>query len=71
MQILTIDLCCTDNIAIYDGPGPESHLLMLVEKDSEPSYVTSTGNYMYVHMTLLQHWICKGVLMKYFEGEQY
>ncbi|XP_045207056.2 uncharacterized protein LOC123559381 [Mercenaria mercenaria] len=68
LQILKVDLCCTDNVGIYDGEGPDSPLLMLVEKDTEPTFVTSTGNIMYVHMNLQQHWSCTGLLMKYFEG---
>lgn len=65
---MTVDLCCTDTVSIYDGRGPDSSLLMRIEKGMDPGFITSTGNVIYVHIYLQQHWSCNGVLMKYVKG---
>ncbi|KAL4229601.1 hypothetical protein ACF0H5_012639 [Mactra antiquata] len=68
LQIVTIDLCCTDSITIYDGPSSDSNVLVIIHQHTTPGYVISTGNDLFIYMNLLKHWQCTGVLLKYQAG---
>ena len=65
---MKLDLCCTDHITVYNGPGPTAGLLEVITKASEPGFILSTGNQLYVHMDLRQHWTCSGALLAYKTG---
>ena len=70
LQMLSVDLCCSDTIMFYDGPDPTSPLLYTVGQTTQPGdMVTSTTNTVYIHMQLLSHWKCRGAIMTYRSGK--
>ena len=70
LQILAVDLCCSDRIFLYDGPDPHSILLYAVRQNTESgTTIISTGNTVYVHMQLLAHWSCNGAIISFKAGK--
>ena len=70
LQILAVDLCCSDRIFLYDGPDPNSILLYTIGQNTESgTTIISTGNTVYVHMQLLAHWSCNGASISFKAGE--
>ncbi|KAL3885790.1 hypothetical protein ACJMK2_025828 [Sinanodonta woodiana] len=68
MEILDVDLCCEDNVTIYDGLGPESEVLITLKNGSSPAVVMTTGSSAYIYMYLKEHMSCRGLLMTYRRG---
>ena len=66
---MKVDLCCTDQIYIYDGNGPSAPRLATIQTSTTPGFVISTGQTMYIHMDLQKHWSCTGVIMTYVQGK--
>lgn len=67
--MVTIDLCCDDVIKIHDGDGPNSGVLLTLDQTTlATDVVISSGNKIYIHMSLQKHWGCTGVLLKYVQG---
>lgn len=71
LQVLTVDLCCDDYINVYDGTGLYSNLLLTITRGSGHVTAISSGQSIYVHMSLRQHWSCTGVLMRYTLGNNF
>ncbi|KAH3692702.1 hypothetical protein DPMN_193856, partial [Dreissena polymorpha] len=71
LQILSIDLCCMDHVDIFDGASYAAGLLVTLERHSKPTILVSSGQDLYIHMDLMHHWNCSGVLMKYTEGSSH
>ena len=70
LQILAVNLCCSDRIFLYDGPDPNSILLYTIGQNTETgTTIISTGNTVYVHMQLLAHWSCNGASISFKAGE--
>lgn len=69
-QVLAVDFCCGDVISIHDGDGPNSGVLLTIDQSTlSTDTVISSGNKLYIHMSLQKHWGCTGALMKYYQGE--
>ncbi|XP_052805279.1 uncharacterized protein LOC128234798 isoform X2 [Mya arenaria] len=65
LEVLHLDLCCSDIISIFDK---DHTLLSTLGSDSAPGVILSTGNVVYIRMDLEAHRQCGGALIQYTQG---